>query len=137
MSNVQLIEPIDVIIERIDKINTTYSSGVSGRRYPQNYVARKTEVSLPAQVVFGDNEQIANHTQLGTDEKIRGYAVLRYEDTRNLSIELQRGDKIIKIGQINTELYLLHSQGDPAAHYSSIGGFTLFRMFFGDRNPIG
>lgn len=137
MSNVQLIQPIDIIIERIDKVETTYSNGVSGRRYPQNYIARKTEISLPAQVVFGDNEQIANYTQLGTDEKVKGYCVLRYEDVNSKSIELLRGDKIIKIGQLNTELFFLHSSGDPAAHYTSIGTFTLFRMFFGDRQPVG
>jgi len=137
MSNVKLIEPIDIVIERIDHMETTYSTGPSGRRYPQNYVARKTEISLPAQVVFGDNEQVPNHTQLGTDEKIRGYCVLRYEDVNSKGIELVRGDKVIKVGLLNTDLYFLHSQGDPAAHYSSIGTFTLFRMFFGDRNPVG
>ena len=137
MSKPNLIKPIDVVIERIDKVETTYSTGVSGRRYPQNYIARKTEINLPAQVVFGDNEQIANYTQLGTDEKVKGYMVLRYEDVNNKGIELQRGDKVIKLGQLNVELFLLHSKGDPAAHYPSLGGFTLFRMFFSDREPKG
>ena len=132
-----LIEPIDVTIEQIDKVNTPYPSGPNGIPEIPNYTVRKTAITLPAQVVFGDRDQIPHPTPLGTDEKILGYMVLKYDDLNNSGITLKRGDKVIKMGQIETEVYLSHSQGDPAAHFSGIGGFTLVRMFFVDRNPIG
>lgn len=137
MSDVpELIEPVKVLIQPINKTATTYSSGVSGRREIQNYVARKSTVTLDAQVVFGDTNQRPNFTQLGVDEQVKGYLVLRYKDLQDAATTLQRGDKIIKLGQLDVEYFLLHSKGDPAAHFSSIGGFTLVRMFFADKEPV-
>jgi hypothetical protein len=132
-----LIEPIDVTIQQIDKDSTPYPTGVSGRKYPVNNIGRKVEMILPAQVVHGDRDQRGNFTQLGADEERKGYILVRYEDLVNKGIQLKRGDKIIKIGQLSTELYLSHSTGDPAAHFTGIGGFTLVRYPFQDRDPVG
>ncbi len=132
----ELIEPIDVIIEQIDKAATPYSSGLAGRREHMGNVQRKTAITLPAQVAFGDVAMKTKFTQLGPDEQAKGYMVLRFIDLSNKGVTLKRGDKIIKLGQLDVEYFLLHSQGDPAAHFSSIG-FSLLRMFFGDRNPVG
>jgi len=133
--NVDLIEPIDVVIEQIDKTTTPYPSGVSGRKFPANHVERKAQLTIPAQVVHGDRDQKGNPTMLGTDEQRKGYIVIRYEDMTNLGITLKRGDKIVKMGQLDCELFLTISAGDPAAHIA--GMFNLVRMFFSDRNPVG
>jgi len=132
-----LIESVPVEIEQIDKSATLFSSGVSGRSELLNNVVRKAKVTLPAQIVFGDSDQMSKFSRLGPDEQVKGYLVLRYIDLTNAGVVLARGDKIVKLGQLTTQLFLLHSSGDPAAHFSSIGGFTLFRMFFGDRTPVG
>lgn len=132
-----LIEAIDVVIEQIDKDSTPFPSGMSGRKFPVNHVERKTQVTLPAQVVHGDRDQKGNFSQLGADEERKGYIVVRYEDLTDQGVELERGDKIIKMGQFDVELFLTHSTGDPAAHFTGIGGFTLVRMPFQDRDPVG
>lgn len=133
----ELIEPVNVTVKQFNQAGTVFSSGVSGRREVINAPQYNADVILPAQIVFGDNEQLGRMSQLGTEEQIKGYMVLRYVDTQAASVQLKRGDKITKIGQLTTEYFFLHTQGDPAAHFSSIGGFTLFRMFFSDRAPSG
>lgn len=133
----ELIEPVFIKIKQLDKPATVYSSGVSGKREIMNAPVLGSEITLPAQIVFGDGDQKPNFSQLGTDEQSKGYLVLRYVDVTSAAVVLQKGDKITKLGQLDVEYYLLHTQGDPAAHFSSIGGFTLFRMFFSDRKPKG
>ena len=133
----ELIEPINVEIEQIDKTTTVASTGVSGRREFVGNIQRKTKIVLSAQVAFSNTDMITKFNQIGPDEQAKGYLVLRFIDLANKGVTLQKGDKIIKLGQLDVEYYLLHGTGDPAAHFSSISGFTLFRMFFGDRNPVG
>ena len=125
VAQVTLIEPMEVTIEQIDKTSTppTAPTGVTGRKWPQGHVPRKTEIVLEAQVVFGDRDQKGNHTQMGTDEEQKGYILVRFEDMKNKNVKLQRGDKITKLvtksGVIDVELFLIHSSGDFSAH---VGG---------------
>lgn len=130
-----LIEPIDVVIAQIDKTNTRYSGGVSGRRESKNFTIFKTPVTIPAQVVFGNKDQETNFSGLGADEQVAGYLVVRFIDLQALGVDLKRGDKITSLS--DEDLFLLHSSNKPAAQFSSLGTFTLARVFFGDRNPIG
>ena len=141
---VTLIEPMEVTIEQIDKDQLpppsgTIPGGVDGRKWPNNYVPRKTEIKLEAQVVFGDRDQKGNFTQMGTDEQVKGYILVRFEDLQSKGVELQRGDKITnmktKAGDKATELFLLHSSGDLSAHVG--GEFALTRITFQDREPVG
>lgn len=132
-----LIEPVTVKLQQIDKDNTPYSAGISGRHEAINYIERKTEVELKAQVVFVDRKQQLEFHQLGAEEQVKGYCVFRYKDLTAKGVTIERGDKIVQVGQLTGEWYVLHGQGDPAAHFSSIGGFTLTRIFFGDREPVG
>ena len=133
----ELIEPIKVTIKQLDKAKTVMSGGVNGMREVVNAPVLSAPIMLDAQVAFGDSEQLGIMSSLGTEEQVKGYMVLRYADLDALTTKLQRGDRISKLGQLDVEYYLLHGQGDPAAHFSSIGGFTLTRMFFSDRNPNG
>lgn len=132
-----LIEPVLVEIEQINKTTTVASGGISGRHEHMGNIQRDTKFTIQAQISFGNTEQQTKFSQLGPDEQAGGYLVLRIIDLENLGKTLKRGDKIVKMGNRDVELFLLHSDGDPAAHFSSIGGFTLVRMFFGDRNPVG
>jgi len=133
----ELIEPIVVTIQQFDEANTVTSAGLSGRHELLNVRAELPPFTLPAQVAFGDNSMKPEFQQIGVDEQAAGYLVLRFIDVQNAGVTLKRGDKITKLGQLDVEYYLLHTLGDPAAHFSSQGGFTLFRMFFADRNPAG
>lgn len=135
----ELISPMTIEIEQIDKTTTPYNDGVSGRKFPVNNTVRSTPFQIPAQVVFGDRDQKGNFTQLGTDEQTKGYVVLDYTDLKNLGKVLKRGDRITKLiskqGEMNVELYFTTAQGDPAAHFD--GEFNLVRMLFEDRKPVG
>lgn len=135
----ELISPMTIEIEQIDKDNTPFPSGPSGRKFPVNNTVRSSAFQIPAQVVFGDRDQKGNHTQLGTDEQKKGYVVLDYNDLKNLGKELKRGDRITKLitkqRVLDVELYFTTGLGDPAAHFD--GEFNLVRMMFSDRDPVG
>ena len=130
----KLIEPIDVLIESLDKTKTRYSSGRAGRREKKNRTVYKTAVSVPAQVVFTNEEQKTKFNTLGADERSKGYLVVRFIDLQALGIDLKRGDRIKDLTK--DPLYLLHSTNKPAAQFSSLGTFSIARVFFGDRKPI-
>lgn len=133
----ELIEPIPIVIERVVKSQTPYSSGVSGKREILNHVVR-TAFTVPAQVVFGNTDEIAKSTQLGTDEQIKGYVVVRKMDLDGLGQEISRGDRIVRLKDtaLKTPLYFVHSLGDLFAHFTGLG-FTLARVAFSDREPVG
>ena len=54
----ELIEPIEVTFNLLNKETTLYSDGLSGRREPYNYVDRTEVKTIQAQVAFGNREQI-------------------------------------------------------------------------------
>lgn len=129
-----LIEPITVTVSQVDESSTQYSGGLSGRHETVNSVVRK-DVSFQAQVVFGNTQQDTDFSQFGADENTGGYLVVRRQDLKDASIDLKRGDKITKLGDQEVELYLLHGLNKPAAQFTSLGTFTLERVFFADRKP--
>lgn len=137
-----LIEPIDLVIEQIDKAATPGGGGVGGRGEPRNVVIR-VEFTIPAQVVFGNVDQKMHSTQLGIDEESKGYAIFLTKDFEDLGKNIKRGDRIVKFidkdGKeriADPKLYFMHSVGDLGGHFSS-GGFAYVRIFFIDRNPVG
>lgn len=137
MSDVELIEPIELIIQPLDKTTTPASTGLSGRREFMGNRQRKPDVTIDAQIAFGNvSMRTEFNSQLGPDEQAKGYCVLRYADMAAKNFQFKRGDKIIKLGQLDVEYYVMHSLGDSAAHFTA-SGFTLVRMFFADRNPVG
>lgn len=138
--DVDLIEPIDVTIAQIDKVATPFHDSISGKREPANTIVRKTVV-IPAQVVFGktpsDEQLTFIRSMLGPDESIRGYMIVSRKDLNAKGISLKRGDKIVQVGDFPVEVYLAHSTNDPSSHFSSTGTFSLLKVFFIDRNPVG
>lgn len=135
IEDVELIEPVKVHFKQINKQATTYANSITGRRETQNYVAREAQSSIDAQISFSNNSNMPGYSQMGVDEQANGYILVRYKDMAALGITLKRGDKIVKIGQIDTNYFLLHGNGDPAAHFSGPNQFTLIKLFFSDREP--
>lgn len=133
----ELLDPIDIIIESIDKVSTPYSGGVNGTRGNRNHVVR-TEFTIPAQVVFGNVDQKGHSTPLGMDEEAKGYVIIRPIDLFNLNKTIKRGDRIIKMENrvLDQKLYFVHSVNDLSSHFSNLG-FTFIRMVFMDRDPVG
>ena len=132
-----LIEPVTLLIEAVNKMQTPYSTGVSGRRETVNHVVRE-QFSLPAQVVYGNQAQKMHSSLLGTDEQAAGYALFRLADMKVIGKEPKRGDRIVKINSVDLKqiMYFTHSVGDLASHFSSTG-FTFTLLFFSDREPVG
>jgi len=128
----ELIEPVKVTIQRKDDSKTQFSAGISGRHEVINHIERLPDIQLDAQIAFSNTQMKSTFEQVGAFENADGYCVFRYIDIQNAGIELKRGDKISKIGQLDVEYYFLHTTGDPAAHFSS-QNFTLVRMFFANR----
>ncbi len=77
----ELLDPIDIIIESIDKTKTKFSGGVDGRREHRNSIVR-TPFTIPAQVVFGNVDQVQHSSQIGTDEEAKGYVIVRPIDLK-------------------------------------------------------
>lgn len=131
-----LIEPVLLVIESVNKVQTPFSDGVMGRREVTNNVARE-QFSINAQVVFA-NEQNSDRTLVGVDENAKGYAIFRRQDLKDLNRDIKRGDRITTIAgqQLTQLLYFVHSVGDLSSHFTSIG-FAYVRVFFTDRDPVG
>lgn len=140
VEDVDLIEPIDVTIQQLDKSETQIGSGIDGITHIQNAPVR-TSIVVSAQIAYVDALQKLDPTALGFDEEVAGYLVLRTKDLKTLTQEIRRGDKITTLGKVGSgneltvEYYLLHKIGDRASHFTAIGGFTLTRLFFADRVP--
>lgn len=135
--NPNLIEPVDLVVESINKVQTPYSTGVSGKREIINHVVRE-QFTIPAQVVFSNLDQDLQNTQLGPSEKAKGYVILKRNDLSAQGKSINRGDRIVKIhGEpLKQILYFIHSVGDLSSHFSS-AGFVFVRIFFSDREPVG
>ena len=135
--NPNLIEPVELEIESINKTQTPYSTGVSGKREIINHVVRN-KFTIAAQVVFANLDQDMQSTQLGASETAKGYVIVRRSDLTSLGKQINRGDRIIRIhGEpLKQLLYFIHSVGDPSSHFSDTG-FAFIRIFFSDREPVG
>lgn len=135
--NPDLIEPVELVVESINKTQTPYSSGVSGRRETINHVVRD-KFLIPAQVVFANLDQDMQSTQLGASEKAKGYVIIRRKDLSAIGKQINRGDRIVQIhGEaLKQLLYFIHSVGDLSSQFSDTG-FAFVRLFFSDREPVG
>ena len=139
-----LQNPIKVDISRIDRTETIWDNVL---RENINIIKRRPGFSIDAQVVYrkvfvkgsldapdmdGQMGEGLGGAVLNSD----GYILLRVKDLELKSLtmnDIERGDKITKIGQLDTNYYVVGKR--PAAQYSDQGGFTLIAVFFEDRNP--
>lgn len=135
--NPDLIEPVALVVETINKVQTPYSTGVSGKREIINHVVRD-QFTIPAQVVFANLDQDMQTSQLGASEKAKGYVILKRGDLKAQGKQINRGDRIVQIhGEpLKQLLYFIHSVGDLSSHFSDTG-FSFVRVFFSDREPVG
>jgi len=124
-----LIHPIPVEIEQIDKGKTAYDDDA---REAVRTIGRSVVQKLEAQVSWSVKDEPIPGKQ-GISEEARGYLLFRRNDLIGKSIIINRGDKIIKIGHDDVELFILGRT--PAGHYPDQGGATLLQAYFGDRNP--
>jgi len=75
----------------------------------------------------------ANPTRAGSESEANGYVLFRYVDLAAVSLSLKQGDRIVKMGTINTDVYITSLR--PEGHYPDQSGPALVKAFFRDRNP--
>ena len=124
-----LLHPVPVQIQQIDKANTVYDDDY---REPVQRVTRNTTATLQGQVAWAHDKRV-QYTRGGNRYDADGYVLFRYVDLANASIELAIDDKFISIGGLSVNVYIKHFQ--PMGHYPDIQGPTLLKAFFGDKDP--
>ena len=124
-----LNHPVDVVLHQISR-GTTFMD--EDAREPVQHAARESSVTVPGQTRWVSAME-ARPGRSGVAEDERGYVVFRAVDLTAESVTLARGDRISKIGLEDCDVYITRIQ--PEGHYPDQGGATLFKAYFGDRQP--
>lgn len=132
-----LIHPVPIVIEQIDKTRQEDNAGAGSWfdddfREPVQQAARAATVTVVGQPRWGDAQKLGA-SRSGPESEANGYVLFRYVDLEGKSIELQQNDRFLKIGKLNTNVYIVSLR--PEGHYDDIGGATLVKAFFKDRQP--
>lgn len=134
-----LLHPVPVLIQQIDKTDQDTAGGDGtwfddDFREPVQHVADDPAgaVQVNGQVKWGMDEQLRT-TLSGALAEADGYVLFRYVDLEAESIILKQNDRLIRIGKIDTDVYLVGLR--PEGHYTDVGGATLVKAFFKDRQP--
>lgn len=123
----RLLHPIQVTVQQIDRDATIYDEET---REPVQKVQRKIDTTLSAQVSWGRTKDL-NASAGGVREEADGYVVFRYVDLAAKQITLQLNDRLIKMGHVVTDVYLIKLQ--PFGHYGDQNGPALIKAFFASR----
>lgn len=136
-----LIHPVPVLIEQIDKRDQETSSGDGtwfddDFREPVQQVTHGTPglppISCPGQVKWGMDEEL-RATLSGALAESDGYVLFRYVDLEARSLALQQNDRFTKLGTLDSDVYIVGFR--PEGHYEDVGGPTLVKAFFKSRQP--
>lgn len=135
MPNPRLIHPIPVYIRQKDVDYTAaYDHNL---REPIGQVRREQKpVRLVAQIQEGLTDR-ARAEIGGVSENSDGYILFRTSDLYDKRFDIQRGDRIVQIGegrnQRNVDYYIVALK--YMGHYQSAKGATLVRAYYEDRHP--
>lgn len=123
-----IIHAIPIEIEPIDKTETQIDPDT---REPYRTVARKDKLYLEGQIRY-DREDRADWGKGGRADSTGGHLVFLKSYIDDLNIKFSVGDKIVKVGGIDKELYVTGTR--HGAHYPDEGGPTLYLIDFEDRS---
>jgi hypothetical protein len=118
-----------VTIQQRDNANTVVDSKF---REPIQQAARKSNVTLNGQAKWFSDEELRMRKG-GAEQESDGYVLFRFVDLAAAGATITQGDRIIKIGLIDTDVYVTKLQQE--GHYPDQGGATLVKAFFQDRTP--
>jgi hypothetical protein len=124
-----LIHPLSIQIQKQDTDETDYDDDF---REPVQQTKRASTVTVDGQVKWGSHKSYSSNRR-GPQESSDGYILFRYVDLNDAGITLEREDKIIKIGNLDVNVYI--NSLLPEGHYPDQGGYTLVKAFFVDRQP--
>ena len=135
MPTPRLIHPVPIFIRQIERSLTPQDDDA---REPVGQVYRNQKpIKLMGQVRYLDATDAPAATPGGVIEHSSGYVLFRTLDLRARRIELQRGDRIVQIGEgaLADEVDLYITQKPIRGHYPQHQGGTLQKFFFSDRKP--
>ncbi len=124
-----LIHPVDIVIETLSTQTTVYDDDF---REAIQQAERGVAVTVPGQVKWADEEGMTV-TRGGIQQSANGYVLFRYVDLQGLSIELRENDRIISMGHVQTNVYIVGTT--PMGHYGDQNGPALIKAHFADRAP--
>lgn len=125
----RLIHPVDIVVEQIDRSQTYYDDEA---REPVQQIERSAQVTLPGQVKWEEQFGL-EQKKSGVRETSRGYVLFRKADLDGQSVVLQLNDRIVKMGHVETDVYL--DSLEWLGHYQDQSGPSLQKAFFTDRRP--
>jgi len=124
-----LLHPVPIEIEQINRSGTIQDDDY---REPIQQVSRNARVTIPGQVKWNSDERL-NPTKAGAEDESQGYVLFRYTDLNRLGVTLQQGNRIVKMGTVDVDVYIIQLR--PEAHYPDLGGPGTVKAFFRDRFP--
>jgi len=125
-----LIHPVRVYIQQVDVDNTLYDDEL--RELIGQEVLTEA-VMVPGQVKWDLNNSVQT-ARRGAKEDSHGYVLFRYVDLSAAEVTLARGNRIARMGTIDTDVYIIALQ--PEAHYGDTDGPTLVKAYFSDVQPV-
>lgn len=130
MPNPRLIHPIPVELELLNSAETIYDPDTK----EPDVAAKRTTKQLQAQVRWFNKDRLRGRST-GPRQEADGYLLFRRTDLVAEGIEINTGDKIVRIGHIQNASYFV-TELRPMGHYPDQGGAGLLRADFNDREPV-
>lgn len=135
MPNPRLLHPVPIFLRQIDRRRTAIMD--DNLHEPVGQVRRELKpVKLSAQMKIFDTDR-ARAASGGATEDSTGYALFRTSDLNIAKIEIERGDRIVQIGDgkngREVDYYIVKVLW--LGHYQFAQGPTLVKAFFEDRKP--
>ena len=123
----RLLHPVNITVQQIDRDATIYDEET---REPVQKVSRNTDTVIPGQALWvRQKDMIASPG--GVREEAEGYVLFRYADLKRMGITLALNDRIIKVGHLAVDVYVIKLM--PMAHYADQNGPALVRAYFASR----
>lgn len=129
MPTPNLLHPVQVIVQPIDRAATLQDDDF---REPIQNAARGADVAINGQVKWEEDEG-ERPAKTGPGAASRGYVLFRYRDLDRLGLVLKQGDRIARIGRLETDVYIVRLV--PMGHWHDVGKATLLKAYFADRHP--
>jgi len=131
----RLLHPIPVWLRKADReFTAAYDHNL---REPVGQVRREQKpIKLVAQISVG-NADDPKASQGGVVEDSDGYLLFLTRDLKRAKVEVDRGDRVIKIGEGDNEREVDYyiTKLKWMGHYPHAGGPTMVRAYFEDRHP--
>jgi hypothetical protein len=124
-----LIHPVPVTIRQLNKAGTLMDNDF---REPVQQAVHVSDKTLSGQISWSVKDAMA-FTRGGVQESSDGYVLFRSIDLEAASIVLHDNDRIIKLGNIDVDLYIVRLK--PCGHYPDATGATMVKAYFADRQP--